>query len=586
MKEHKAHLKSTTADLEDPLKADFRKFVYVVWKHLGLPDPTPLQYDIAYWLQMGPKRAVVQAFRGVGKSWITVAFVLWTLYCDPQKKVMVISANAPKASEFSTFCLQLLRDMPLLRHLAPRSDQRSSTIAFDVGPAKPDASPSVKSVGINGQLTGSRADLIVPDDIEIPKNSDTETKREIILESIKEFDAVLKPLPTSRVLYLGTPQTEQSVYNKLPERGYTIRIWPSRYPTPEKVQKYGARLAPKIAKTLAADPSMVGKPTDGKRFTEQELAERELSYGRSGFALQFQLDTSLSDADKYPLKLADLIVHPCDPFKAPIDFAWASAPNNAWRDLPCVGLSGDRYFAPMWHSPTFASYESAIMAVDPSGRGKDETSYAVVKLLHGRLFLVAAGGFLGEGYSDDVLYKLLMVAKKHDVKKIIAEPNFGGGMFVQLLKGAAQKHYGCTIEDAEWSSTMKEGRIIDTLEPVMNQHRLIVDPAVIHDDYEGTKKYDGERSPEYRLFYQMARMIKQKGALRHDDRLDALAMAVAYWTRHMARDTDRAVTEHHEAQLDAELAKFMAGALGGRAPSARRMASKAARGALNSPYKH
>lgn len=584
MKEHKAHLKSTTADLEDPLKSDFRKFVYVVWKHLGLPDPTPLQYDIAYWLQMGPKRAVVQAFRGVGKSWITVAFVLWTLYCDPQKKIMVVSANAPKAAEFSTFCLQLLRDMPLLRHLAPRSDQRQSTISFDVGPAKPDQSPSVKSLGINGQLAGSRADIIVPDDIEIPKNSDTETKRELLLEAVKEFDAVLKPLPTSRIVYLGTPQTEQSIYNKLPERGYQIRIWPARYPTPEKVARYGARLAPKIALALQKDPQLVGKPTDGVRFTDTELSERELSYGRSGFALQFQLDTSLSDADKFPLKLADLIVHPCDPFKAPIDFAWASAPTNAWRDLPIVGLQGDRFYAAMWHSPTFTEYEGAIMAVDPSGRGKDETSYAVVKLLHGRLFLVAAGGFLGEGYSDENLKKLLDVAKKHDVKKIIAEPNFGGGMFVQLLKAAAQKHYACGIEDAEWSSTMKEARIIDTLEPVMNQHRLIVDPAVIQADYESVQKYDGERSPEYRLFYQMARMIKQKGALRHDDRIDALAMAVAYWTRHMARDTDKAVTDHHEAQFDKELEKFMKGALGSRTSQARRMASKAARSAQNRPH--
>jgi hypothetical protein len=580
---------NSAADLsEDPLKGDFRKFVYVVWKHLGLPDPTPIQYDIAWWLQHGPKRAVIQAFRGVGKSWITVAFVLWTLYCDPQKKIMVVSANAPKASEFSTFCLQLLRDMPLLRHLQPRADQRSSTISFDVGPAKPDQSPSVKSLGINGQLAGSRADIIVPDDIEIPKNSDTETKREILLEAVKEFDAVLKPLPTSRIVYLGTPQTEQSIYNKLPERGYIIRVWPSRYPTPEKAARYGARLAPKIAKLLAADPSLgINRaPTDPVRFDETELAERELSYGRSGYALQFQLDTSLSDADKYPLKLADLIVHPCDPYNAPIDFAWASSPSLSWKDLPVVGLQGDRYFMPMWWSPTVTLYEGTIMAVDPSGRGKDETSYAVVKLLHGRLFLVASGGFLGEGYSDEVLKSILMVAKKHDVKKIIAEPNFGGGMFVKLLQGAAQKHYACGVEDAEWSSTMKENRIVDTLEPVMNQHRLIVDPAVIQADYESTKKYDGDRSPEYRLFYQLPRMVKQKGALRHDDRLDALAMAVAYWTRHMARDTDKAVTDHHEAALNAELEKFMKGALGGQAQPERRWASKVARNANNNQRTH
>ncbi|WP_270994138.1 phage terminase large subunit, partial [Listeria seeligeri] len=99
-----------------------------------------------------------------------------------------------------------------------------SNLAFDVGPAQPDQSPSVKSVGINGQLTGSRADTIIADDIEVPKNSMTVVQREKLAELVKEFDAVLKP--GGEIIYLGTPQTEESLYNKLPERGYVIRIWP------------------------------------------------------------------------------------------------------------------------------------------------------------------------------------------------------------------------------------------------------------------------------------------------------------------------------------------------------------------------
>ena len=52
---------------QNPL-ADFRKFLYVVWKHLNLPSPTDVQYDIAKYLQHGEKRMVIEAFRGVGKS--------------------------------------------------------------------------------------------------------------------------------------------------------------------------------------------------------------------------------------------------------------------------------------------------------------------------------------------------------------------------------------------------------------------------------------------------------------------------------------------------------------------------------------
>jgi hypothetical protein len=541
----------------DPLAERFGNFLYVVWKHLGLPDPTPVQYDIADFLQYGPRRLIVEAFRGVGKSWITVAFVLWNLYRNPQLKILVVSASAVKANEFTTFCLQLVHDLPLLKHLRPGDSQRQSMMSFDVGPAQPDQSPSVKSVGITGQITGSRADLIVPDDIEVPHNSDTQGKRDRLLEQIKEFDAVLKP--NGRICYLGTPQTEQSIYNELPNRGYVIRIWPSRYPA--KLDRYGARLAPYIVKRLEAG-ARAWDPTDPARFSHEDLTERELSYGRSGFALQFQIDTSLSDAEKHPLKLSDLIVHPLDPFRAPIDFMWASSPELALNDLPTVGLHGDRYYRAMWWSPEATQYEATVMSVDPSGRGKDETSFAVVKVLNGRMFLVASGGFLG-GYDETTLRAIMLVAKKHSAGKIICEPNYGGGMFTALLQSMAQKVYPCTIEDAEWSSVAKEQRIVDTLEPVMNQHRLIVCPSVIQADYESVLKRDGERGPLYRLFYQMARMVRQRGALAQDDRLDALAMAVSYWQLQAARDTDRAVAEHHEAKLEAELEKFMKGALGG-----------------------
>jgi hypothetical protein len=573
----KAKLKgSTSLTPLDPLATDFRNFLYAIWKHLGLPDPTEVQYDIALFLQHGPRRAVVEAFRGVGKSWITTAFVLWMLYCNAQLKIMVVSASAPKANEFSTFAKQLIGEVPFLRHLQANHDQRTSMVSFDVGPARPDQSPSVKSVGITGQLTGSRADVIVADDIEVPHNSDTQGKRERLLELIKEFDAVLKP--GGRIIYLGTPQTEQTIYNTLPDRGYTIRVWPSRFPAQD--HRYGPRLAPLILKKME-EGAKTGTTTDPNRFSNEDLAERELSYGRSGFALQFQLDTSLSDLDKHPLKLADMIVYPLDPLRAPIDLVWASSPELVMGDLPNVGLVGDRYFRPAWVSADYAPYESCIMWIDPSGRGKDETSYAVVKLLHGRLFLTAAGGFLG-GYDEKTLDALLRVAKRHHVPKILVEPNFGGGMFTMLLRSRAQNFMDVSIDDGDWSTVSKEQRIVDTLEPVLNQHRLVVCPSVIEADYQSVSQpnspYAQERAPYYRLMYQVARMVRAKGALSQDDRIDALAGAVSHFTKQLARDTERAALDHKESVFDQELEKFVNGCLlgNGQLP-ARRMASTTGR---------
>lgn len=560
----KRHLKGTTSLTDaDPLKADFRNFLWMVWRHLNLPEPTPVQYDIALFLHHGPRRLVIEAFRGVGKSWVTSAFVLWRLYVDPQTKIMVVSASKQRADDFSTFTLRLINDIELLHHLRPRDEQRNSKIAFDVGPAKPDHSPSVKSVGITGQLAGSRADLIVADDIEIPNNSDTQTKRDKLSEAIKEFDAVLKP--NGRVVYLGTPQTEHSLYNSLPERGYVVRIWPARYPTADKVDKYGAKLAPIILNALDKDPSLAGTPTDIKRFDDKDLTEREMSYGRSGFALQFQLDTSLSDADRYPLRLSDLVVLPLDPFRGPSDLAWAKSPDLVVTDVQAVGLNGDHYYRPMFCSKDYLPYEGSVMFVDPSGKGKDETAYATVKMLHGRLFLTDIGAFTGEGYSDEVLTALCMAAKKQNVNLIIVEPNFGGGMFTNLLKSKSQQLYPVQIEDSEWSKTQKEQRIIDTLEPVMNQHRLVVCPSVIEKDFKSTEGRSPEDVQRYRLFYQLTRITKDKGSLVQDDRVDALAGAVQHWTEFLNRDTMQAHIAAKDAVIDGELERFMNHVVGGRA---------------------
>lgn len=535
-----------------PVLQDFRKFVFVVWQHLGLPEPTPVQYDIARYLQEAPRRAVIEAFRGVGKSWLTSAFVCWILLNDPQKKILVVSASKERADAFSTFVKRLINELPILQHLRPQDGQRDSVIAFDVGPATPDHSPSVKSVGITGQITGSRADVLIADDVEVPNNSATQMMRDKLSEAVKEFDAILKP--GGRIIYLGTPQTEMSLYNQLPERGYEIRIWPALYPELNQVIKYQGRLAPMITLALEKDKEQASKPTDPKRFGEEDLMERRASYGKAGFALQFMLDTSLSDADRYPLKVGDLIIQHLNPTMGHLKVAWAAAPEVCINDLPNVALTGDRYYRPMWHSDEMSEYTGAVMSIDPSGRGKDETGYAVVKQLAGNLFLTAAGGISG-GYDEATLETLAKIAKQHQVKYIIIEANFGDGMFTQLIKPVLGRIYPCTVEEVK-HSTQKEARIIDTLEPVMTGHRLIVDQKVIERDFETAKDV------KYSLFYQMTRITRDKGAIIHDDRLDALAMAVAYWVESMGRDNEKAAKEIKSAAMDRELKKFMTQVIG------------------------
>jgi hypothetical protein len=531
---------------------DFRTFLWYVWHHLNLPEPTSIQYDIANFLQNNVRRKVIEAFRGVGKSWITSAFVVWMLRIDQQLNFLVVSASKQRSDDFSTFTLRLINELPVLQPLIPRSDQRTSKIAFDVNGAEADHAPSVKSVGITGQLTGSRADYIIADDIEVVNNSCTQPLRDKLSESIKEFDSIIKP--EGKIIFLGTPQTEQSIYNLLPSRGFQARIWPARYPEGLVLNNYGEKLSPLIRKEVERNPKLVGKTTDPMRFTDLDLMEREGSQGRSGFALQYMLDTSLSDRDKHPLKLRDLIIMSVDHETGPEKVVWSTDMDKIIKDLPNVGLPGDNFYAPLRYQGDFIPYEASVMVIDPSGRGEDETSYAVGKMLNSQIFVLEAGGMTG-GYEEETLRALVTIAKRNKVNEVIIESNFGDGMFKALIEPYFTKIYPVAVEEVR-HNIQKEKRIIDTLEPVMNQHKLIIDKSVIEKDFETNQEYPSEKALKYMLFYQLSHITRIKGSLGHDDRLDALSMLVGYFVEMMDRDTDKMIEKRKAQLMHEELAVF------------------------------
>ena len=514
------------------LQEDFKLFLQALWEQLDLPSPTRAQYAIADYLQNGPKRLQIQAFRGVGKSWITGAFVLWTLFKDPEKKIMIISASKERADNMSIFLQKLIIETPWLKHLQPKSDEsRWSRISFDVL-CSPHQAPSVKSVGITGQLTGSRADLMVLDDIEVPGNSMTELMREKLLQLCTEAESILTPKADSRICYLGTPQTTFTVYRKLAERNYRPFVWPSRYPRKSKLSQYEGLLAPQIVEDLenAAEEWDV---TDPDRFDNDDLIEREAAMGRSNFMLQFQLDTSLSDAEKFPLKMADLVVTSVNPESAPDQVVWCSDPQNVIKDLPTVGLPGDYFYSPMQLQGEWSGFSESICSVDPSGRGTDETAAAYISQKNGYLYLHEMRAYR-DGYSDNTLLDILRGCKKFGVTKLVIETNFGDGIVGELFKKHLQNTKQAIDVEEVRANVRKEDRIIDSLEPVLNQHRLIVDRSVVEWDYKSNSDEAPELRLMYMLFYQMSRMCREKGAVKHDDRLDCLAQGVKYFTDAMS----------------------------------------------------
>ena len=513
-------------DAVTALKDDFKLFLQALWEELDLPSPTRAQYSIADYLQHGPKRLQIQAFRGVGKSWITGAFVLWTLFKDPEKKIMIISASKERADNMSIFLQKLIIETPWLKHLRPKSeDSRWSRISFDVL-CSPHQAPSVKSVGITGQLTGSRADLMILDDIEVPGNSMTELMREKLLQLCTEAESILTPKDDSRIMYLGTPQTTFTVYRKLAERAYRPFVWPARYP--KSLANYEGLIAPQLQEDIDTGAES-GACTDPDRFNDDDLIEREASMGRSNFMLQFMLDTSLSDAEKFPLKMADLVVTSVNPYEAPDSVVWCSDPRNVIKELPTVGLPGDYFYSPMQLQGEWSKYTETICSVDPSGRGSDETAAAYLSQKNGFIYLHEMRAYR-DGYTDNTLLNILRGCQKYGVTKLVIETNFGDGIVAELFKKHLQNtKQAIDIEEVR-ANVRKEDRIIDALEPVLNQHRLICNRNVIDWDYNSNKQAAPEERLLYMLFYQMSRMCREKGAVKHDDRLDCLAQGVKYFT--------------------------------------------------------
>jgi hypothetical protein len=489
------------------LKSDFRNFAFRAWQVLGLPEPAVVQYDICDFLQNGPKRRMIQAMRGAGKSYLTATYTAWRLYCNPDTTILCVSAVQTRAREFILLVRRLLDSMEELEHLRPGEWDRDGADRFDVGcRTTPSKNPSVAAYGIKSMITGTHVDVIINDDVEIVDNSRTVEARDTLMHRLREFENVLNP--GGDIIYLGTPQTEDSVYNRLAEH-YECRRWPARYPNPAD-ERQMVRLAPLLLDHLEAETARPGDPTYPTYYPDELLVEREAIMGPSMFALQMLLDTTLSDADRYPLRLGNLIVWDMATNMAPMNVVWGTtSPAN----IECAGLAGDRWYNAVYMDQRWAEYENSIMYVDPAGRGEDQTGYCVARVLNGIIHIVECDGLEG-GHSDDALVKLATIAAQYGVKTVVVESNWGDGMYGKLLQPHLARLAGSVAVEEKRNKGQKELRIIDTLEPAMAQHRICVSTKVAKNATLGN---------------QLSRITRDKDSLRHDDQVEAMAGAVAWY---------------------------------------------------------
>lgn len=539
--------------------ASFGTFLDSAMCHLGF-DTSEVQHDIGSFLEHGPQYLMIQAQRGQAKTTITAIFAVWSLIHDPRFRVLILSAGGTQATEISTLIVRLLMTMDELECLRPDASNgdRTSVEAFDVHYTLKgvDKSPSVACIGITGNMQGKRADLLIPDDIESVKNSRTALMRELLLELTRDFTSICE---TGRILYLGTPQSQESIYNTLPGRGYTVRVWPGRYPTPAQVENYGDSLAPWIKRKLQANPGLAfgggmlgdqGQAVDD-RLDEATLQKKELDQGPSYFQLQHMLNTHLADALRYPIKISDMIIMRLggDQYPMSVTRGYTQA------DLRPISIHSASYHINTAHeiSPDTAKLQGIVMYVDPAGGGAngDETAYAVTGFLNGNIYLLACGGIPG-GYGIPQMTRLAEIAERWKINTAIIEKNMGFGAFsavwLPILRG---KHH-CSVED-DMVHGQKELRIIETLEPVIARGSFIVNEAVLDEDRDTSAGYDASKRGLYSLFHQLSKITRERNCLFHDDRADAVAGATNYWVKMLAIDQNHAVKRQREREFAEQL---------------------------------
>ncbi|CAM0005253.1 terminase large subunit [Vibrio phage K436] len=548
----------------------FSDFLYDCMTELMGFECSEVQLDIGEFIADETRdRIMVQAQRSQAKSTIVAIYAVWKLIHNCRYRVLIISAGSDVALEIANWVIQIIMTWDMLASLRPdrHNGDRSSTKAFDINWMLKGAekSPSVACIGITANMQGRRADLLIPDDIESSKNGLTETQRLALENLSKDFTSICQK---GRICYMGTPQTVDSIYKNLPRRGYVIRVWPGRYPTPQELPMYGETLAPYVADRVYWYPQVqTGGGVNGDRgwavdpviLDEAALQKKELDQGPEYFQLQHMLDTTLSDEGRYPLKARNLVIMPVSPEKGPGAVQWLPSPKKKLEEtLTSHYHCNPELYYNFTASESMFEYEFKYVHIDPAGSGEnaDEVAAFACYMLHGYLFYPECIALQG-GHSDENLRELAEFIARHRPNEVGVEQNMGHGAFAAMLKPVLALEYQKnkfddlpSIEDV-WESQQKELRIIETMSPLLARHRIIIDPSVIEYDRESTRRYPLEKRDTYKLIHQLVRITRDRKSLVHDDRLDVMHACARRCIEYMDVDAQDAIDEKTD-NLDRE----------------------------------
>ncbi|MCS7267590.1 MAG: phage terminase large subunit [Geminicoccaceae bacterium] len=242
----------------------FNRFVWLWNRDQGMSTPL-LHLQVCQWLDerwRDGDRRLLLLFRSAGKSTLAALYCAWLLYGDPDLRILVVAADHALATKMTRNVRGILERHRLTKGLLESRPECWAADRLTVRRSRIGRDPSLLARGIGGNLTGSRADVVICDDVEVPNTTDTPEKRALLRERLRELDFVLAP--GGLMMYLGTPHSDHSIYAENPRRdlgesepflaGYTRltvallsqegeRRWPDRF-APDIVDSLIERAGP------------------------------------------------------------------------------------------------------------------------------------------------------------------------------------------------------------------------------------------------------------------------------------------------------------------------------------------------------
>lgn len=420
----------------------FRQFVWL-WNVVQRLHTPELHTQIARWLEDSWERRrtrlLLMVFRNAGKSTLVGLFCAWLLMRNPDLRLLVVSAEHSLATRMTRNIRRIIERHPMVRKLLPGRLTSWAADHLTVDRRLDLRDPSVMARGIGANITGSRADVIVCDDVEVPRNSDTPGKRAELRERLSELSFVLSPGGT--MLYVGTPHHYHSIYadRPLPEYGE------------ERPFLHGFE---RLVLPILDEKGASRWP---ERFSLEDIERIRSEAGPARFRSQMLLQPT-------PLQEVRLDPDRLRPYEEDIEVIEAN------RTL-VLRIGGKRMVsASCWWDPAMGRPEGGDASVVAAVFVDEEGSF----YLHDIAYLEARP----EGPEDDeataMCRQVARFAAALEIPTVTVETNGLGKFLPALLRREIARERLAIAVREQVSTTAKDRRILDAFDPVLAARRLHV----------------------------------------------------------------------------------------------------------------